>query len=174
MTGTTNQRPAAQARRPPCEMSIAISAPREDIIPQRIREYAPDVKLICVLRAPVTRCLSHYPMAVLAGAEPRTVERAADNLLQPGVLAQVRSTITQNNGYTVRGENFRILSGYWDIFRPEQLVALFASDLESRPAGFAARMFDLIGSAPTLRRETGRKAPLSSRAMPCRATCGIG
>ena len=130
MSGTTDQRPCgAGSTASPRDVCRKRRSARGHI-PRRIREYAPDVKLICVLRDPVTRWLSHYRMAVFAGADPRTFERAGDDLLQPGALAQARSTITQNNGDIVRGEYFRILSGYWHMFPPEQLMVLFAPDLE--------------------------------------------
>ena len=39
----------------------------ERIIPERIHEQLPAVKLIAILRDPVYRCVSHYGMSVLGG-----------------------------------------------------------------------------------------------------------
>lgn len=121
---------------------------REDIIPRRIKEHLPDVKLICVLRDPADRCLSHYRMAVLAGGEHRSFERAISEMLRPDALEQARRSITGNNGYIVRGEYFRILSGFWRTFSPEQLMVIFSSELDSRPADVLKRSFDFIGINP--------------------------
>ncbi len=58
--------------------------PLEEIVPRRIKEFFPDVKLICVLRDPVARAYSHYRMAVLSRIEPRSFDEAIDQLLEPG------------------------------------------------------------------------------------------
>ena len=144
MSGTTDQR---RCRGPATASLRDLSRDgcrREEVIPRRIRECAPDVKLICVLRDPVARCLSHYRMAALAGSERRTFEQAAEYLLQPDALEHARSTLT-GTGYIVLGEYFRILSGYWRTFPAEQLMVMFASDVESRPGDVVARLFHFIG-----------------------------
>jgi len=87
-------------------------------------------------------------MAVLAGAEQRTFEHAITEMIEPEALATARRSITGSNGYIVRGEYNRILSGYWRIFPPEQLMVLFSSALQARPAEQLARVFDYIGVSP--------------------------
>ncbi len=118
---------------------------REEIIPHRIREHLPGVRMICILRDPVARCLSHYRMAVLAGTEPRSFEQAITDMLRPEALEQARSSIEGSNGYIVRGEYFRILSGFWRTFPRDQLLVIFATDLESRPADVLGRVCEFIG-----------------------------
>lgn len=155
MSGTPDRRPAANGR---------IASPgshrgaREDVIPQRIREHAPNARLICVLRDPIERCLSHYRMTVLAGAEQRPFEAAIFDMLREDALEQARSSITGDNGYVVRGEYFRILSGYWRTFPSEQLMSVFSSDLQSRPADVVSQIFAFIGVDPGFRPdEIGRR-----------------
>ena len=109
MSGTTDQRRCGGPATASLRDLSRYGRRRDEVIPRRIRECAPDVKLICVLRDPVARCLSHYRMAVLAGSERRTFEQAAEYLLQPDALEHARSTLT-GTGYIVLGEYFRILS----------------------------------------------------------------
>lgn len=125
----------------------------EDIIPRRIHAHAPQTKLICVLRDPVARCLSHYHMAVLAGTEKHPFEAVIADRLRPDELVRDRSTITGSNGYVARGEYFRILSGYWRTFPAEQLMIIFLSDLHRQPAETLARVFSFVGVDPEFRPE---------------------
>jgi hypothetical protein len=143
MSGTPDLRPTGNGFVPvPPDPD---GGPHEDIIPQRIREHVPDVKLICVLRDPVARCYSHYRMTVLAGDESRPFEQAVTEMLAPEELEKARTSITGSNGYIVRGEYFRILSGYWRTFRREQLLTIFSGELDTNPAAVLARLFEFIG-----------------------------
>jgi hypothetical protein len=144
MSGTPDGRPAGNGSPSPGPRSPA-GVPCEDIIPRRIRRHLPDVKLICILRDPVARCLSHYHMAVLSGTESRSFEQAITEMLAPDALEAARRTITGSNGYIVRGEYHRLLSGYWRTFPPEQLLVVFSSDLDHRRAEVVKRVFAFVG-----------------------------
>jgi hypothetical protein len=120
----------------------------ETIIPERIRQAVPGVKLICVLRDPVARAYSHYQMAVLEKAEFRTFDDAINTLLSPVALTQARIAPTSSNGYIANGEYGRILAGFMEIFPREQLLIVFSDELSEHPVSALSRIFDFVGVDP--------------------------
>jgi hypothetical protein len=118
--------------------------PLDEMIPRRIRQFFPDVKLICVLRDPVERAYSHYRMAVLSRAESRSFDEAIDQLLDPVSLAYARSTHTRTDGYIVGGEYARVLAGFLRVFPREQLMAIFSDELSRQPGEVLSKVFEFI------------------------------
>jgi hypothetical protein len=119
----------------------------ERIIPLRIRDRLPDVRLIALLRDPVERARSHHRMALMNGTEERTFEDAVDQLLQPQQLRCSRACPTENTGYITWGEYGRILAGYFAVFSPEQLLVVFTEELEGSPERLLRRVYDFLGVA---------------------------
>jgi hypothetical protein len=119
----------------------------EDVVPQRIRQLLPDVKLICVLRDPVARAYSHYQMAVLDRVESRSFELAIGQQLEPCALEEARIAPTMTNRYVVNGEYGRVLAGFLRVFPRDQLMAVFSDDLAARPAEVLGEIFRFIGVA---------------------------
>lgn len=117
----------------------------EDVVPRRIKQLLPEVKLICVLRDPVERAYSHYRMAVLDRAEPRTFAQAIAELSEPAALHAARIAPKINNSYIVNGEYHRILSGFLRAFPPEQLKVLFSTELSERPREVLPDVFRFVG-----------------------------
>jgi hypothetical protein len=117
----------------------------EEIVPNRIKELLPDVRLICVLRDPVQRSYSHYRMAVLDKAESRTFDDAVAQLLEPSALMTARVTPMINNSYIVNGEYFRVLNGFLRVFAREQLKVIFSDELAERPAEVISDAYRFIG-----------------------------
>jgi hypothetical protein len=134
-----------QGYRPPAQ---ELDRSLETIIPERIKEAVPGVKLICVLRDPVARAYSHYQMAVLEKAELRTFDDAIDASLNPAALTQARIAPTTTNGYIVNGEYGRILAGFMEIFPREQLLIVFSDELSEHPVSTLSRIFDFVGVDP--------------------------
>lgn len=119
----------------------------EEIIPRRIRDALPDVKLICVLRDPVKRAYSHYRMMALSRVEPRSFEEAIDELIDPSSLEQARIARTRVNGYIVNGEYARLLAGFLRVFPTEQLKVIFSEELARRPAETLTDLFHFVGAS---------------------------
>jgi hypothetical protein len=128
---------------------LAVASPHsellEEVVPRRIKQLLPDVKLICVLRDPVARAYSHYRMGVLDRAESRSFDQAVDQLIEPSALEQARITPTITNSYIVNGEYFRVLAGFLRVFPRGQLMVIFSDDLAERPAEVLAETFGFIG-----------------------------
>jgi hypothetical protein len=120
----------------------------EEVVPRRIKQFFPDVKLICVLRDPVARAYSHYRMAVLNRVESRSFDDAIDELMEPAALEHARSAHTRTDGYVVGGEYARVLAGFLRVFPREQLMVIFSDELERRPSETLAAVFGFIGVAP--------------------------
>lgn len=122
----------------------------ETVIPKRIRDCLPNVKLICILRDPVARAYSHYQMAVLDRLESRTFDGAVSALITPEALNDARVARTSTNGYIVNGEYHRILRGFSRVFPDDQLLVLFSDDLSREPASTLARVFAFVGVDPNV------------------------
>lgn len=138
----------ARNERPGVEIDSSFSEPLEEVIPRRIRDLLPDIRLICVLRDPVARAYSHYQMSVLDGSELRSFDKAVDDLLDPSALANARMIPTKTNGYIVNGEYHRVLVPFLKMFPREHLLIIFSNELSTHPASTLARVFDFVG-APT-------------------------
>jgi hypothetical protein len=119
-------------------------------LPLRIHSVLPDAKVIAMLRDPIQRAMSAYRMAVLYGTEKRSFDEAVDELLAPEVLDDARRVVRGGaaNNYLVRGEYGRILAGYRDVFPPEQVLAVFSSELKEQTRETVARVFEYIGVDP--------------------------
>jgi len=117
----------------------------EEIIPRRIKQFLPDIKLICVLRDPVERAHSHYMMRKMERADPRSFEEAVDELMEPTTMEHARVAATRTNGYIVNGEYARLLTGFLRVFPREQLMVIFSDELSQQPTSTLSRVFDFIG-----------------------------
>jgi len=117
----------------------------ERTVPLRIHERLPEVRLIAILRDPVKRALSHHRMAVTRGGERRSFDDAIDELLRPSALERARRYPQERMGYIAWGEYGRILDGYFEVFRREQILVVFTDELERAPAQLLRRVHEFIG-----------------------------
>jgi Sulfotransferase domain len=117
----------------------------EEVIPRRIKQCLPDVKLICMLRDPVERAYSHYLMRRMERVEPRSFEEAVDQLMEPTAMEHARTVPSRTNGYLVNGEYARLLAGFLRVFPREQLMVIFSDELAQEPTKTVSRVFDFIG-----------------------------
>ena len=105
-------------------------APTEAVA-HRIARTLPDVKLIALLREPISRAVSQWRMAVRKGHDARSFERAARDLLHPRALDAARRVPKGTNSYLTQGEYGRILSAYAANFPREQLLVERSADLSA-------------------------------------------
>lgn len=148
MSGTPHGDLVANEVRDPVPSLDGSGEPLVDVIPRRIKECLPEVKLICVLRDPVSRAHSHHRMMVLQRAESRPFDVAISQLIDPRALQRARVAPTRTNNYVVNGEYARILSGFLHVFPPDQLLVIYSADLAQRPAETVAALYGFIGVAP--------------------------
>jgi hypothetical protein len=119
--------------------------PLEEVVPRRIKECLPDVKLIGVLRDPVSRACSHHRMMCLERAEARPFEKAIEEQLNPSALRRARIAPTRTNNYVVMGEYGRVLGAFLRVFPREQLMVTFSDELKGEPEKTLAKIFDFVG-----------------------------
>jgi hypothetical protein len=122
-------------------------APPERVVPARIREQLPRVRILAVLRDPVERLLSHYRLNLWRGWERRSLAEMVREELGPAALADARRHPADLTGYVVRGEYGRILGPYFELFDREQLWIGFSAALEDEPRRFMRDAFAHIGVA---------------------------
>ena len=117
----------------------------ERTVPRRIRERAPDARLIAILRDPADRARAQHRMAVMNHLDARPFGRAVEELLRPEALEAARREPRETTGYVTWGEYGRILSGYLDVFPREQLLVVFTDELERDPAELLRRIHEFVG-----------------------------
>jgi hypothetical protein len=122
--------------------------PLEDVVPSRIKEFLPDVRLIAVMRDPVARAYSHHRMMALEKAETRSFDDAITELMEPSRLERARIAPTRTNNYIVNGEYGRVLAGFLRIFPRDQLLTITSDHLSDKPAEAVAEFFEFIGVSP--------------------------
>jgi Sulfotransferase domain len=143
MSGCLRSAPDDEHREPRGSLYDAES--REEIIPRRIKQFLPDIKLICVLRDPVARAYSAYRMMALERIDSRSFDEAIDHLLTPSALDRARTVSTKTNDYVVKGEYCRVLAGFLRIFSREQLMVIFTDELAELPAKTLSMVFEFVG-----------------------------
>lgn len=111
------------------------------LVPARVAEYYPDVRMIVVLRDPIERAFSHYRMMAARGveelsfsealsAESRRLEGEEDRMLgEPSY----RSHAHQCLSYRSRGFYAKQLQRWFEAMAPERLLVLFSEDLKTEP-----------------------------------------
>lgn len=120
----------------------------------RIRETAPDARLVAILREPVSRAYSNYWDRVATGTEDLpTFEEAIDaeeartSGVSEGWLADPHSYSFDHDHHTylARGRYAEQLRRYFAVFPREQLLVLPLEALKSDAAGAFRRIEDHLG-----------------------------
>lgn len=110
-----------------------------------IAQYAPDAKIIAILRDPVERAISSFRLQRLDGFEPvATLDQALD--LEPQRLSSGWSYVW---GYQQRGEYFRHLRRYYEFFAPENITTFLYDDWASNNGtDLVSKVCEVIGVSP--------------------------
>lgn len=109
--------------------------------PERIRAYAPDAKMIAVLRDPAERAFSHHRYFLGAGVEAN-----------PDLMACIGDDARRLDGnryigfaYLWAGFYARHLRRYLGFFTAGQLKVFLYEDLRSDPVAVARSIFEFLG-----------------------------
>jgi hypothetical protein len=108
---------------------------------RRIREYAPEAKLIAILRNPADRAYSHFRQNIQAGREPLT--DFAQALEQEG--ARIRANWWPEFHYVQMGFYSAQLARYYDAFDRDQIKIYLYEDLSENPYGLLRDAFEFLG-----------------------------
>lgn len=123
------------------------------LVPQRVAQLLPQVKLIALLRNPVDRALSHYQHEVRAGRESlsftEAIEKESERLA--GEEERLRNDPDYYSfnhhrfSYTRRGLYLEQLRRWLEHFPRSQLLVLQSEQMFSDPAGVTAAVHDFLG-----------------------------
>ena len=114
------------------------------VVPERVAELLPTVKLIAILREPAARALSHYYHHVKRGRETRSVQEAfRPDLIARWMDGQLEDSLTfryLNNGHYVSH-----LGRWLSYFPAQQLMLIRAEDMFSGTQKIYGRVCDYLG-----------------------------
>lgn len=114
------------------------------VAPASVRAFAPDARIVVMLRNPVDRAWSHYRMAEQNGrAAPPFAEIVAAD--RAAIRAQAGVPMT---GCFGRGLYAPQLSRWFGSFPREQILVVLFDALVADPAGTLARVLAHVGAAP--------------------------
>jgi hypothetical protein len=131
--------------------------------PRRIWEYNPAMKLIAVLRNPITRAYSHWNMERDRGVDPLAFWHAVqteNTRLRAALPYQDRRYSYVDRGYyTAQLRRLRL------FFPHEQLLVLRYEELQLRPDEALAKVFDFLGveRLPPIPPQEAHVRPYSAR-----------
>ncbi len=109
--------------------------------PERIQRYAPDMKLIAVLRNPVDRANSHFNQMIRDGREP--LDDFARSLEEEE--GRIRDHWWPDFHYVQIGLYHTQLERYFDLFKRGQIKVYLYEDFGSTPYGVVRDIFGFLG-----------------------------
>jgi hypothetical protein len=123
--------------------------------PRRVRALLPQVKLVVLLRDPVSRAISHYQLSVSKGHESLPLEEALDR--EPERLAGERERLLSDPSYSglsyayfsyaTRGRYAEQLEHWLAVFPREQLLVLDTAALFRDPDASVREVCEFAGIA---------------------------
>lgn len=141
--------------------------------PDRIAQALPDVRLVMILRDPVTRAWSQFHHERARGFES-LADFAAALEAEPARLAGAEAVLAQRPGrhpahqhlsYVARGRYDEQIRRLWAAVGRDRVLVLYTEDLEQDPAPTLDRLHDFLGLS---RRQVtpGRWNPRSAGSVP--------
>lgn len=124
------------------------------LVPERVAELLPDVKLIAMLRDPVERAYSHYkhyrqrdlePLSTFEEALDAEDERLAGEVEKMHEDPLYRAWDYQHFSYVARGMYAEQLERWAAIFPPDRILVLKSEDFFADPGTQHARVLDFLG-----------------------------
>jgi hypothetical protein len=123
------------------------------LAPERVARVLPDVKLIVLVRDPVSRAYSQYRHELDRGFEQLAFEEALE--AEPARLAGERERILndpsyysfdhQHHSYLARGRYLEQIQAWRVFFTPEQLLVVKSEDFFSHPTETYTRILAFLG-----------------------------
>lgn len=123
------------------------------LAPQRVKDVVPDVRLVALVRNPVTRAVSHYYHEVANGNEELPLaqalsleeERLAGEEERLAAEPGYRSFPHRHFSYQARGRYFDQLTAWLSLFPREQLLVIGSERLFDEPRAQLRRVYDFLG-----------------------------
>ncbi len=99
--------------------------------PERIAALYPEVKIIAIIRNPLSRAVSHYKNALKAG------EIASD--------VSFETFVAKEESALLQGKYYDQLERYYAHFKKEQVLVLVYEDSKKDPAQFIKKIYTFLG-----------------------------
>lgn len=115
-------------------------------VPERLRTYVPDVKLIYLIRDPIERIRSHYLHGVFKGRVHKPLEQAVT----------VRSGLVRTSLYGAELQRYR------EHFPEDQILVLLTEDLRDDPASVLREIEQFLGLEAHAYKHLDRRYHVSS------------
>lgn len=109
----------------------------------RIKHHLPKVKLIVVLRDPVSRAISHYNYRVMRGQEWRSMKRAMRKDMKRCVGSD--EVTFRHHAYCQMGMYAQGLTQYREAFGIDQIMVLFTDELKGQCDDVRRRLGEFLG-----------------------------
>lgn len=112
---------------------------------ERIRKDLPDVKLIFLLRDPVSRAYSNFLRSTRYGWETENFETALE--LEEKRESELREDVRyiRPHAYFSRGLYAQLLKKYFELFKPEQILCVPTEWIEVDPNRLALDVYNHLG-----------------------------
>jgi hypothetical protein len=121
--------------------------------PARIREYNPAMKMIILLRNPLTRAFSHWNMEVKREREPLSFDEAVRT---EGERVHADARQAHRRAYVERGRYAAQLRRIWTLFPVRQTLILKSEEFRADAAPGLAKIAEFLGIRPFPRTEPRR------------------
>lgn len=102
-----------------------------------IHSFKPHAKLICILRNPIDRTISHYEHDLNLKVHNYDLNYLLANINEPA-FENYKIEYIENSLY------YKHLTKYYEIFRKDQIKLLFFDDLKNNPERFFHELFEFI------------------------------
>jgi hypothetical protein len=119
------------------------------VVPKRLYQTMPLVKLIVLLRNPIDRAFSHYRMGLKRNWKGQSAQ-SFEQMVSRETSSKVDLSSHQANIITL-GLYATILKAFLQYFPPEQLLVVFADDLEKSPEIVLDTILMFLGLQPGYR-----------------------
>ena len=126
------------------------------MVPGRMKEALPDVKLIVILRNPSDRAYSHYHHSLRKNMEPMSFEKAVE--LEEERCAGEREQLIQDpnfipkhyraHSYLARGVYADQLENWFKYYDRKQFLILATEDFRKNSQRTLDQVFDFLGVSP--------------------------
>lgn len=120
-----------------------INAVTPDKISERIYNELPDIKLIVLLRQPVSRAYSHYKMHKRNSYINETFESAVNKMLGSNLDTE-RDNLSPRNIFFLSSEYGRILESYYKRFPKNNILVLYTENLKKDPYTVLEQVFNFL------------------------------
>ena len=126
------------------------------LVPSRMKEILPDVKLIVILRNPIDRAYSHYNHSLRTNNESLSFEKAIE--IEEGRLTGEREQLIKNpyfvpkhyrsHSYLARGVYADQLEDWFRYYDRKQFLILSTEDFYQNSQQILDQVFDFLGVIP--------------------------